>query len=226
MSVKISDSKFVYSGKSYFRGGCEDINLVSYGEKKTPVGKPNYLYVAGEVAASNLAKVDVGVSGPYTIEWEKFSDTDVNVGIKYLTLAGGQVGFSRQAAKAAHLVLMKITLSSNALKKLLNSHAATARNHLKEEGNDARIVSDVWVVMEAALAEKVTSGVDVSVSAPVGTSGFTLNVETGASSTVSSKVQIPEKTCFAYMMAKVKKWDKVDGKWMVEELEDDMQGLS
>lgn len=72
MSVKISDSKFVYSGKSYFRGGCEDINLVSYGEKKTPIGKPNYLYVAGEVAASNLAKVDVGVSGPYTIEWEKF----------------------------------------------------------------------------------------------------------------------------------------------------------
>lgn len=226
MSVKISDSKFVYSGKSYFRGGCEDVNLVSYGEKKTPIGTPNYLYVAGEVAASNLAKVDVGVSGPYPIEWSKFSDTDVNVGIKYLTVAGGQVGFSRQAAKAASLVLMKITLSSTALKNLLNNHAPTARNHLKEEGNDARIVSDVWIVVEAELADTITSGVDVSVSAPVGTSGFTLNVETGASSTVSTKVQIPEKTCFAYMMAKVKKWDKVDGKWMVQELEDDMQGLN
>ncbi len=32
LSVKISDSKFVYSGKSYFRGGCEDVNLVSFGD--------------------------------------------------------------------------------------------------------------------------------------------------------------------------------------------------
>ena len=81
MTVKISDSKFVYSGKSYFRGGCEDVNLVSYGEKKTPINRPNYLYLAGTVPADTLAKVDPDVSGPFPIEWSKFSDTDVNVGI-------------------------------------------------------------------------------------------------------------------------------------------------
>ena len=40
MDVKITDSKFVYSGKSYFRGGCEDINLVSFGEKRRPSASP------------------------------------------------------------------------------------------------------------------------------------------------------------------------------------------
>ncbi|MBK9305671.1 MAG: hypothetical protein IPM58_00930 [Nitrospira sp.] len=226
MSVKISTSKFVYSGKSYFRGGCEDVNLVSFGKKKTPFDSANYLDVAGTVSAENLAKVAVTVSGPYSIEWSKYSDTDVNVGIKYLTVAGGQVGFSRNAAKTADLVLIKISLAEIPLKNLLNNHATTARNFLKDEGNDGRLVSSVWICVEGALGTKITSGVNVSASAPVGTSGFTLNVSTATSSTVTSKVQIPPQTCFAYMMSKVKKWDKVNGVWKVEDLEDDMQGLN
>lgn len=226
MTINITDSKFVYSGKSYFRGGCEDINLVSFGEKKTPFLKAPYLYVAGTVTAEKLGKVNVTVSGPYSIEWEKFSDSDVNVGIKYLTAAGGQVGFSRNAAKSANLVLMKLSLVTNPLKTLLNDYANVARNFLKEEGNDARIVSDAWIVMEAQLASKVTTGGSVSVSAPLGTSGFTLEVGGSTSSTTSTKVQIPENTCFAYLLNKVKKWNKVDGKWEVEELEDDTTGLT
>ncbi|WP_020503747.1 hypothetical protein [Lamprocystis purpurea] len=206
--------------------GVADTARGSFGKKKTPISSANYLDVAGTVSADNLAKVDISVSGPYSIEWSKFSDTDVNVGIKYLTVAGGQVGFSRNAAKSANLVLMKISLAEIPLKRLLNNHANIARNFLKDEGNDARIVSADWIVMEGELASKITSGVDVSASAPVGTSGFTLNVSTRTSSTVTTKVQIPPQTCFAYMMSKVKKWDKEDGNWMVEDLEDDMQGLN
>ena len=166
MDVKITDSKFVYSGKSYFRGGCEDMNFVPFGEKKTPLGKAPYLYRAGTVSPQNLSKVKVTVSGPYSIEWEKFSDSDVNVGIKYLTVAGGQADFNRNAAKSANLVLMKLSLGSNALEDLLNNHADVARNSLQEEGNDARIVSDAWIVMEAQLASKITTGGSVSVVRP------------------------------------------------------------
>lgn len=184
------------------------------------------MYRAGTVSPQNLSKVKVTVSGPYSIEWEKFSDSDVNVGIKYLTVAGGQADFNRNAAKSANLVLMKLSLGSNALEDLLNNHADVARNSLQEEGNDARIVSDAWIVMEAQLASKITTGGSVSVSAPLGTSGFTLEVGGSTSSTTSTHVQIPENTCFAYLLNKVKKWDKVNGKWMVEELEDDTKGLT
>lgn len=224
---RFSDSKFVYSAKSYFRGACEDLNLVTFGEKKTPIGNvATYLYVAGTITADNLAKVKVTASGPYSIEWEKFSDSDVNVGIKYLTVAGGQAAFNRKTAAAADLVLMKLSLGSIELTNLLNKYAPKARSYLKDEGNDARIVSDVWIVMEAQLASKVTSGGSLSVTAPLGTSGFTLQVGGSTSSTTTTKVQIPEKTCFAYTLAKVKKWDKVNGEWMVQELEDDIPGLT
>ena len=226
ITVKITDSKFVYSGKSYFRGGCEDINLASYGEKKTPLGKAPYLYVAGTVTAENLGKVKVAASPPYPIDWEKFSDSDVNVGIKYLTAAGGQVGFSRDAAQSANLVLIKLSLVSGSLEKLLNNYANVARKRLKEEGDDGRAVSDVWIAMEGQLASKITTGGSISVSAPLGTSGFTLEVGGSTSSTTSAKVQIPENTCFAYLLSKVKKWDKVNGEWMVDELEDDTKGLT
>jgi hypothetical protein len=64
------------------------------------------------------------------------------------------------------------------------------------------------------------------VSAPLGTSGFTLEVGGSTSSTTSTRVQIPEKTCFAYLLSKVRKWDKIDGEWLVQELEDDTKGLT
>jgi hypothetical protein len=226
MGVKISNSKFVYNGKSYFRGGSEDVNFVSYGEKKTPINRPNYLSVAGTVRPKNISKVKIKVTGPYDIQWEKYSDNEVNVGIKYLTLAGGTVGFSREAAKKADLKLMKITIGENQLEKLLNEYANTARRSIEEEGNDGRIVSAVWVVMEAQLAEIISNSSSVSADVPIASSGFTLDLGTSGSSTTKSKISIPEGTSFAYLLHKVKKWRKEKGEKYVKELEDDMQGLN
>ena len=48
--------------------------------------------------------------------------------------------------------------------------------------------------MEAQLASEVAAGGSVSVSAPLGTSGFTLEVGGSTSSTTSTHVQIPENT--------------------------------
>jgi hypothetical protein len=226
MSVKISNSKFVYNGKSYFRGGSEDVNFLSFGGKKTPINRPNYLSVAGTVRPNNIAKVNIKVTGPYDIQWEKYSDTEVNVGIKYLTLAGGTVGFSREAAKKADLKLMKITIGENQLEKLLNEYADIARRSIEEEGNDGRIVSAVWVVMEAQLADIISNSSSVSASVPIASSGFSLELGTSGSSTTKSKISVPEGTSFAYLLHKVKKWRKEKGEKYVKELEDDMQGLN
>jgi hypothetical protein len=226
MGIKISDAKFVYSGKGYFRGGCEDVNFLSFGEKKTPINRPNYLNVAGTVRPKNIAKVKIKVTGPHVIEWDKFSNSDVNVGIKYLTLAGGAVGFSRQAAKTADLKLMKISISETQLERLLNNHANIARRSLEKEGNDGRIASAVWIVLDAQLASTISNGGSVSANVPIGTSGFSLELGTSGSSTTTSRVDIPENTTFAYLLHKVKKWQKEKGEKYVKELEDDMQGLN
>lgn len=226
MGVKISDSKFVYNGKSYFRGGSEDVNFLSFGEKKTPVNRPNYLNVDGTVRPKNTKKVKINLTGPYEIQWEKFSDSEVNVGIKYLTLAGGTVGFSRKAAKNANLKLMKLTIGESQLEKLLNDHANIARRSLEEEGKDGRIASGVWIVVEAQLASTISQGGSVSANVPIGTSGFSLEVGASGSSTTTTKIDVPTNTTFAYLLHKVKKWEKKKGVKYVKDLEDDMQGLN
>ncbi len=221
-SVAITQSKFKYNGVSYFRAKSENIVLASYGEKKTPLGSPNYLAVQNDVNRDKLGKVKVKIAGPYAIDWSKYSKSDVNASIKYLKTAGGTGSFNRDAAKSANLKLVKLSLDEGQLKKLLNQEADGARNYLKNEGNDGRIVSEVWIATEASLAEKITNCGSVSGSGSNGS----LDVAIGGSScgTTTSSVSIPTNTTFAYLLHKVKKWN--GNKTKVENLEDDSKGIN
>jgi hypothetical protein len=48
----------------------------------------------------------------------------------------------------------------------------------------------------------------------------------GGSSTSNSKVTIPPGTTFAYLLHKVKNWEKSNGKRLVKDMEDDQQSLN
>lgn len=224
--VNITKSAFVYGGKRYFRAGSEDLELVSFGQKKTPLTQANYLAKEGTVSTSNLSQVKVDVAGPFTIDWSKYGSSDVNAGISYLKLVGGKGAFNHNVAKSAHLQLVKFGLGEAQLKALLNHHANVARHALDEEGNDGRIVSAVWVVMEAELASQVSSAGSVNVSVPIANSGFVVDLGGGGSSTSTSNVTIPPGTTFAYLLHKVKKWEKSHGERLVEDMEDDQQSLN
>lgn len=221
-TVKITDGKFVYNGVSYFRGKAENVNLASYGEKKTPIGKTNYLAVQNQVNRDKLDEITIKFSGPYSIDWSKFSNADVDISIKYLTNAGGTAGFSRSAAKSADLKLVKMAIDEGPLKTLLNKHAQGARNYLADEGGDGRIVSEVWIAMEGKIASDVTTC--GSVSGKAGADGIEVAIDTKLCKRAKSTVTLPANTTFAYMLHKVKKWNK--GKTKVEDLEDDQKGLN
>ncbi|MCA9547070.1 MAG: hypothetical protein KC613_21860 [Myxococcales bacterium] len=220
-NVKITKSKFVYNGKAYFRGGSENVVLGAYGEKKTPVGRPNYLAVEDEIGQGILAG-DVKISGPYTVDWKKHSKGEVNAGIKYLTVAGGTAGFSWDAAHSANLQLVKFWVNEGPLKTILNTKAGKAREALKKEGGDGRVVSEVWVAMEANLASDVTNCASGSVQGSA--KGFTVTLSGKNCTTKTGSVTIPSNTTFAYLMHKVKKWNK--GKTQVDNLEDDNVGAN
>lgn len=224
--VNITKSAFVYGGKRYFRAGSEDLELASFGQKKTPLTQANYLAKEGTVSTRNLSKVKVDVSGPFTIDWLKYGSSNVNAGISYLKLVGGKGAFNHNVAKNAHLKLVKFALGEKPLKNLLNKHANAARNALDEEGNDGRIVSAVWVVMEAELASQVSSAGSVNVSVPIANSGFVVDLGGGGSSTSNSKVTVAPDTTFGYLLHKVKKWEKSNGKRLVKDMEDDQQSLN
>jgi hypothetical protein len=222
--VKITDSKFVFNGFAYFRKKSETIDLASFGEKKTPVTEINYLSKEANVARDHLGKVAVAFSGPYAIDWSHYSDTDLAIGISYLTAAGGTAEFNRRATDSANLKLVKIAIDGEGpLKKLLNDYATAARNYLKDEGNDGRVVGAVWVVMEATLASTVTKCGKVTGKGTTA-DGIRISVDTKACSGAKSTVELPPKTTFAYELWKVKDWNK--GKTQIEDMEDDKQGLN
>ncbi len=221
--LKISKSAFAYGGTRYYRGKAENVRLGSYGEKKTPVGQTNYLAVQNHITQANLAKVKVGIAGPFPMEWSKYSKTDVEAGLstKYVKAGGATATLSHEAAKSANLKLVKFYLNEGELRKLLNNHADGARNYLADEGNDGRVVSEVWVVMEGTLASQVTTSGSVSGSGTA--NGLQIDVKASTSSTTTTKITLPPDTTFAYMMHKVKKWE--DKKTRVGDLEDDQHGM-
>ncbi|HVE82902.1 MAG TPA: hypothetical protein VND93_08650, partial [Myxococcales bacterium] len=219
--LKITDSKLVFNGFGYFRGKAESVDLATYGEKKTPIDKTNYLAKEANVARDNLGKVKVSISGPYTINWSSYSDTDVKASISYLTAAGGTAAFSRQAADSAKLKMVLFSIDGEGpLKNLLNDYANAARTYLKDEGNDGRVTSAVWVVMEGTLAETVKKCGKVTGK---GTDdGIRVSIDVKSCAGSKSTVDIPPRTTFAYGLHKVKNWDKT----VVKNMEDDQPGMN
>lgn len=220
---KITNSRLVFDGFSYFRGKANAVDLASYGEKKTPIDKNNYLAKEANVDRDNLGKVKVAISGPFAVNWSSYSDTDVNVAISYLTAAGGTAGFDRRKADSMKLKLVLLSIDGEGpLKKLLNDYANGARTYLKDEGNDGRVASSVWVVMEGVMAETVKKCGTVTGK---GTNGAVkLSIDVKACSGSKSTVEIPPETTFAYGLHKVKNW--TSGKKEIENMEDDQPGLN
>ncbi len=222
-NTKLTKASLTYGTIRYFRGKSENVQLGSYGQKKTPVAQPAYLAVQSKVKGEYLTKSNVKIAPPITVDWAKESKTDVEADVRYLKVGGGKATFTHQAAKNAKLKLVKFYLDEGPLKKLLNNEADGARKFLADEGADARIVSEVWVVMEAELADQVSNAGTVSGNGSA--NGFDVEVKAGTQTTTTTKLTISPDTTFAYLLHRVKKWND-SSKSKIEDLEDDMAGLN
>lgn len=71
---------------------------------------------------------------------------------------------SYSKAKSAHLKLVKFVFDEGPLQKTLNQHAGRALNYFKAEGRDGRFVHEVWVAMEAELANHFENSTSIEVA--------------------------------------------------------------
>jgi hypothetical protein len=67
----VKDNHLSFNGKNYFRGGSEDVELGSYGEKKSPITQTNYLEVQGKIPT---AKLKVKEAVEVTIDFEDIGE--------------------------------------------------------------------------------------------------------------------------------------------------------
>jgi len=57
-----------------------------------------------------------------------------------------------------------LSIPEGKLQAMLNTDADGARKYLADEGGDGRIVSEIWVVMEAELSEHFDTSGSIAVS--------------------------------------------------------------
>jgi hypothetical protein len=224
METKVTKHYFEYGTQKYFRGKAENVEICSYGEKKDPIGAEAYLAVQAKVKREYL-KGRVSYITGVKIDWNKQSEAAVGVNgrLKYFDLDGRvAVSGSYEHAKSAKLELVKFGINEGPLTTMLNRDADGARQYLADEGADGRIVSEIWVLMKGELAEHfATSG---TIEASVSTTGADLELTATGGTHGSQTVAISAGTTFAYLMHKVKEWNK--GKTQIENMEDDRKGMN
>ena len=218
--IQIRDSYFkAPDGNRYFRRNAPDVAVGSYGAKKQPATQANYLAVDGNIKY-DLLDGKIKKQAPVEVDWARESQADIGVDVKYYFIAGGTAKFTHQKAVEAHLKLVRFSIGAGDLENLLNKEANKVRQELKEEGNDARVCTSVWVVMDGKLAEKFNTSATLGVSGTTA-DGLTITANGGGTWSGSEKIKLSPGTVFAYGLHKVKKWDGDK----VEDLEDDWQSL-
>ena len=219
--IEIKDNYFkAPDGNRYFRRNAPAVDVSSYGEKKQPATQANYLAVTNHIQFDLLdGKIKKLV--PVEVDWAHESKADVEAYVSYYFIAGGTAKFTHETAIEAHLKLMRFLIEQGPLQNLLNKDAKTARNAMKEEGNDARVCSSVWVVMSGDLAERFGTSVSLEASGTTA-EGLSLTAKGGASWSGAEKITFASGTVFAYGLHKVKKWDGDT----IKEMEDDWQSLN
>jgi hypothetical protein len=227
--ARVTKHTFVYNGERYFRDKSEDVLMCSYGEKEDPLGTKASLNVTNHVDR-NLLKGKVRYVTTADVEWTRQTRADVETEgrLKYFTAeAAGTATFSYEKAKSGKLKLAKFVIDEGPLKTMLNNEATGAKRFLAQEGQDGRIVSTIWVVVEGRIAESFaaagtsTGAIEAEV---LSAAKLRLSVKGSAGVQGTTSIELEEGTTFAYLMHRVQKWNK--DKTRIEELDIDAKGLN
>jgi hypothetical protein len=224
MGTKVTDNCFEYEGQKYFRRNAHTLDLGSYGEKKDSAFAPGFLEEHGTIKDEHLTpRIEVGEA--VSINWETTSQGDIgaDVNLKFFGIGANIAqSTSYSKAKSAKLKLMPISIPEGKVIGMLNA-ADGARKFLADEGNDGRVLTMVWVLVEGQLAEEFSKNSGNSVSVKVLGQSISLTAAGGKSG--SYTIEMSANATFAYKLHKVKSWtDK--SKTKVEAVEADYKGAA
>jgi hypothetical protein len=223
-NVVVAENHLTFGGVAYFRAHAEEVEIGSIGEKRQPITKQNYLEVKGRIPVPKIAVAQSTVVG---IDFTKTSKSAFNTVVSAI-IQGVPVKFSGDATfdklKSGSLKLVKFSILSNDMKEAANN-SPQAIQDLIEWGDNARIATQVFIVMEAALANQFNNNVTVNLSA--GVKGLEAKVGGSGSTSGTTTVQISNGTCFAYLLAKID-WDasQKKNKTKIVDLDDDQWSFS
>jgi hypothetical protein len=223
-NVVVKETHLTFGGVAYYRAHAEEVEIGSIGEKRKPLFKSNYLEVKDRVLVpeKNIIKAT-------TAEIDFTKTTKSAFGLKAKAVVDGvpaqldgDAVFNK--LRSGELKLVKFSISNNDMKDAINN-SPEALEALKYWNKRARVALQVFIVIEAKLAEAFDRDIDLGLSA--GVNGLKAELGTSFAANGSTSLTLSQDTCFAYLIAKVR-WDgrnKKDRKKIVD-LDDDQWGLS
>ena len=215
---KITKKGFKYGNMHYWTAGAQNVKLGSYGNKRVSYG----MEVDKHMNAKYFKK-SIDTSDVYSIKSTSDKNFMAKAGVQYVGW-DGKGSYSRTASKSASLKLVLMTVPKGYLKDAINKDKKNALKFFKGAKN-ARIVSGVWIAMEANLANSVTSNGGGSVEG-ITPNGMKIKVGVSAGGKSTSTIDIPKKAVFAYMMHKASKWNKKKlKKTSIKDMKDDQVGI-
>lgn len=214
----IKDNHLKFNGKSYFKAGAESVELGSYGEKKSPLTKANYLEVQGHVPYD---KLKVRTATVVDIDFKQSSEKDFQANV-IATAAGGNVNTAYKRLDKGELKLVKFEVELVDMKNALND-APAVRDNLDKYGNDARVCHQIFVVLEATVATKIASSTSLAAAGSNG--ALTVTAKATVKNEKDTVVTLSKGTTYAYLLAKLD-WDKKNGNKVVDKLTDDQFSLN
>ncbi|MEM6991335.1 MAG: hypothetical protein AAF721_12575 [Myxococcota bacterium] len=185
------------NGVKYWRKKAEEAKLGSVGKKMAPLAGKNYFQHVQD-APAGIYDV-VALAENTTINTSKASSWGVDVG--HSNVSGGVSG---SGAYTGDVTVYKLKINHGNTPGDLKH--ATNRNHkqleaVKAEGNAARIISSVWILVRGNESKAECYSGELSVTH----SGVT--VKPKASGCQSSSYTLNGGSILAYEMVKIDKWD-------------------
>src|SRR5262249_9740648 len=152
-----------FDGINYFRGGAESVSIGTYGEKKTPLLHQNFLAAQSDIPAAKLVARPVTIA---TIDFNKSKEADLKAGATVLRVGGPGSGGGSDL-KSGKLKLVKLEVRLDDILNAVNS-TPSVLSDLRSDGLDARVAHQIFVVMEATLADAFQGAASISFSKPSG----------------------------------------------------------
>jgi hypothetical protein len=198
--VKTNEIKF--NGREFWRGGSESVELGDIGEIRTPLGKPSWFESKDRIAGKKLKVKNLG---NITIDSKRTSKLEFLGSIKIakvFPMCEGSQAY--ESVVERKLELMYLELETDDVVDAINSSPGL-REKLKDFGNDARICTGIFVVVNAETRKRFE--VNTSNEAEFTIYGLTFNPKVNASAGGDTTIKIEKGRVFGYAIAKCI-WDE------------------
>ncbi len=208
--IIIRNHRIRVNSRAYRRNDAQDVSFGAFGRIQTNANPlvPGAFVVGDVLPKAAIESMRPNISGPYAVDWSRSQSVGVDYGgpLRFLRVGKPPASLTLKKLREADLRLAYLECPYRRVAAAINDHPEALKHFRSSRQRDrARIVSAVWIVMEAELATEVTANANVELFYQ----GHSLGIRYGT--TRNKRVTLPSGTTFAYRLLRVSSWTN-DGK--------------